>query len=218
VLLAICMVVAILTWAWARNGGVASGAGYGVLLGAFLATGVMGLIIGLKPRTAPFLSPLHAAGEGAFLGIISYIVPLQFKGVGEGVVIQAMLLCFGILTALLLAYSAGLVRLGSTATKVVLVATGGVAIYYFGGWLLSMFGLPVIQLGWQGGIAGIGFSLFVVVLASLNLVLDFQFIQAGVVNKAPKYMEWYGAFGLLVTLVWLYIEVLRLLAKIQSRD
>lgn len=215
ILTGICGAVSVVFYSMLKSGSIAVAMPW--LIGSLIGGLVLGLIISFVPRTAPFLSPVYAAAEGAVVGTISWIVPQHFK-VGEGVVIQAALLTFGILFALLIAYSAGLIRIGATATKVIVVATAGVAVYYIAVMLLNLFGMGIVSLGWQGGAIGIGFSLFVVALASLNLVLDFQFIEAGVMNKAPKHMEWYGAFGLLVTLVWLYIETLRLLAKIQSRD
>lgn len=216
ILIGICGVAAVLVWGW-LHGGSHNAAMTPLMLGSAIGGFLLAMVIVFKPRTAPFLSPLYAVIEGVFVGVISFFVPTAF-GAPEGVVIQAVLLTFGIFAALLMAYASGLVRLGSTATKVVTVATGGIAIYYLLGFVLGMVGLPIIQLGWDSGPIGIGFSVVVVILASLNLVLDFQFIEAGVQRNAPKHMEWYGAFGLLVTLVWLYIEVLRLLAKLQSRD
>lgn len=207
---------AAVTWGWLR-GAADPGATFGAGIGSMLIGLVLGLVIAFAPRTAPFISPLYALAEGVFVGAISVIVPQQFN-VGEGVVIQAMMLTFGILFALLAAFSIGMIRIGATAMKVIVVATAGVAVYYIGAMLMGLLGWPILQLGWEGGLWGIAFSAFVVVLASLNLVLDFQYIEAGVMNRSPKYMEWYGAWGLLVTLIWLYIETLRLLAKIQSRD
>ena len=123
-----------------------------------------------------------------------------------------------ILAALLIAFSMGVIRLGSTATKVVSVATIGVGLVYLASSVMYWTGFGSIGFIHQGGPIGIGFRLFVIVLASFNLVLDFQFVEQGVENQSPKYMEWYGAFGLVVTLIWLYLEILRLLAKLQSRD
>jgi uncharacterized YccA/Bax inhibitor family protein len=219
ILTAICATVAVFMWQTLQSGHGLQAA-YPWLIGSMLGTLVFGLVISFVPRTAPFLSPLYAVGEGVFVGAVSFAVPLMFKiKDGEGLVIQAVLLTFGILAAMLAGYSTGLLRMGSTAVKVVTVATAGIAVYYVAVLLLNLvFGMNIMSLGWQTGPIGIGFSLFVVVIASLNLVMDFQFIEAGVMNKAPKHMEWYGAYGLLVTLVWLYIETLRLLAKLQSRD
>jgi uncharacterized YccA/Bax inhibitor family protein len=212
ILLAICAVVAVAVWSWA-NTAASPGVVFGPTLGAILAGVVLALVISFKPATAPFLAPIYAVTEGVFVGAVSWFVPYRYQ-VGEAVVFQAAGLTFGILLALLIAYSAGLVRLGSTATKVVTVATGGIAIYYLAILGLGLVGIGIPNLHVDASPLGIGFSILVICLASLNLVLDFQFIEAGVVRGAPKHMEWYGAFGLLVTLVWLYVETLRLLSKL----
>jgi uncharacterized YccA/Bax inhibitor family protein len=126
-------------------------------------------------------------------------------------------LTFGTLAALLLAYRSGLIRATENFKLGVFAATGGIALLYLVSMVMGFFGksIPFIH---SAGPIGIGFSVFVVVIAALNLVLDFDFIETGAQRGAPKYMEWYGAFGLLVTLVWLYLEILRLLAKLQGRD
>lgn len=219
-LIAICASAAVATYQ-------VVGANPGLLTPAWIGALVISLIAGFTlyraPRLAPFLAPPFAAVEGVFAGAFSlfishWVATLKPGLVPETLILQAVLLTFGILFAMLAAFRLGLIRLGSTATKVVLVATAGVAVYYIAGMVIGLFVPSYQSLGWNAGPIGIGFSLFVVALASLNLVLDFQFIEAGVMNKAPKHMEWYGAFGLLVTLVWLYVEVLRLLAKLQARD
>jgi uncharacterized YccA/Bax inhibitor family protein len=127
-----------------------------------------------------------------------------------------MLTC-GILFALLAAYSTGLIKPSENFKLGIFAATAGVALFYLGTWVLSMFGIQVPGIFGNGWI-GIAFSGFVVVLAALNLVLDFDFIENGCAGGAPKHMEWYAAFGLLVTLVWLYLEILRLLSKLNSRN
>jgi uncharacterized YccA/Bax inhibitor family protein len=197
-----------------QNGTLASP--YPWALGAMLVAFIGGFVLRAKPRLAPFLAPPFSLAEGIFVGALSYIIPLMYNQVPEGLIFQALVLTFGILFALLAAFSVGMIRLGGTAMKVITVATVGVMFYYLVGMVLSLIGFSgFLSIAWDAGPIGIGFSLFVVVLASLNLVMDFQFIEAGVQNKAPKHMEWYGAFGLLVTLVWLYIETLRLLAKLR---
>src|SRR5690606_39162228 len=135
----------------------------------------------------------------------------------EGIVTQAVMLTFGTLFALLMAYRSGLIKATENFKLGVVAATGGIALVYLASMVLRMFGkdIPLIH---ESGLIGIGFSLFVIVVAALNLVLDFDFIESGVEAGAPKYMEWYAGFGLMVTLVWLYLEFLRLLSKLQSRD
>ena len=157
-------------------------------------------------------SPIYAVIEGVFLGVISSMMESKFPGI----VMQAVGLTFGVLFALLVAYKSKMIKVTDNFRLGVVAATGGIAILYFISIIMGFFGarIPFIH---ESGPLGIGFSLFVVVIASLNLVLDFDFIEKGAEYNAPKYMEWYGAFGLLVTLIWLYIEILRLLAKLNSR-
>ena len=217
ILLCLCSFTAVSAYTYMQ--GARSGSGELAILGSALAALILGWVISLAPRTAPFIAPIYALLEGAVVGLVSYVVPQHFHGkVDPGLIMQAVLLTFGIAAAVLVSFSLGMVRLSSTAAKVVIVATLGVSLYYSVVILLGLFGLGTgLSLGWSAGPAGIAFSLFVVVLASINLVLDFQFIEAGVTNGAPRHMEWYGAFGLMVTLVWLYFEVLRLLSKLQKR-
>ncbi len=127
-------------------------------------------------------------------------------------------LTFGVLAVLLLAYRSGLVRVTEKFQMGVIAATGGIAVFYFFTFILGFFGVHFTSI-FGSGLIGIGFSaVVVVVVAALNLVLDFDFIERGARAAAPKYMEWYAAFGLMVTLIWLYMEILRLLAKLRSRD
>jgi uncharacterized YccA/Bax inhibitor family protein len=174
---------------------------------------VVSLITIFKPAVSPFTAPLYAALEGLALGGISAGFEYRFPGI----VVNAVTLTFGTLAALLTAYSTRLVRPTENFKLGLLAATGGVCLVYVASFVLGFFGIS-IPLIHESGMVGIGFSLFVVVIAALNLVLDFDFIETGVRKGAPKYMEWYGGFGLLVTLVWLYLEILRLLSKLRSRD
>lgn len=181
-----------------------------------LGGAVVGLIFAIatifKPTWAPVTTPVYAAAEGVFLGGLSAIINAQYPGIA----FQAVCLTFGTLFSLLVAYQTGWIRATENFKLGVTAATGGIFLIYLVSWIMRMFGasIPFIH---EAGLIGIGFSLFVVVVAALNLVLDFDFIEDGAARGAPKYMEWYGAFGLLVTLVWLYIEILRLLAKLQRR-
>jgi uncharacterized YccA/Bax inhibitor family protein len=178
------------------------------LIGGF----VVALVTTFKPVAAPFTTPLYAALEGVVLGSISTFYEARYPGI----VINAVGLTFGTLAALLLAYRSGLIKATENFKLGVFAATGGIALLYMVSMVMGFFGrsIPFIH---DAGPIGIGFSIFVVILAALNLVLDFDFIERGAAQGAPKYMEWYGAFGLLVTLVWLYLEILRLLAKLQGR-
>jgi uncharacterized YccA/Bax inhibitor family protein len=134
-----------------------------------------------------------------------------------GIAIQAVSLTFGTLVVLLLAYRSGLIPVTEKFRMGIVAATGGIALFYVLQIVLGLFGVHFTAVN-GSGVIGIGFSIFVVIIAALNLVLDFDFIESGVRMGAPKYMEWYSAFGLMVTLIWLYFEILRLLSKLRSRD
>jgi len=182
---------------------------------------VLGLVGGLvvafatifKKEWAPFTTPLYAALEGLVLGAIS----VQYQQRYEGIVPLAVGLTMGTLGALLLAYTSRLIKVTQNFRLGVFAATGAIGLLYLVSFVLGIFGIR-IPLIHESGIIGIGFSVVVVTIAALNLVLDFDFIERGAASGAPKYMEWYAAFGLLVTLVWLYLEILRLLAKLQGKD
>ncbi len=184
----------------------------GYVLGGAIGGLVLALITVFKKTWSPVTAPLYALVEGFFLGAISAVFEMKYPGI----VFQAVLLTFGTLFALLAAYRTGLIKATENFKLGVVAATGGIALLYLASFVLSFFSInvPVIH---DASWLGIAFSLFVVVVAALNLVLDFDFIETGVAQGAPKYMEWYGAFGLMVTLVWLYVEFLRLLSKIQQR-
>ena len=172
---------------------------------------VIALITIFKKEWSPFTAPVYALVEGLFLGAIS----LVFEQIYPGIVMQAIGLTFGTLFSLLIAYKSRLIKVTKNFRLGVVAATGAIALIYLVSIGLRFFdiGVPYIH---ESGVVGIGFSLFVVVIAALNLVLDFDFIEHGADVGAPKYMEWYGAFGLIVTLIWLYLEILRLLAKIRD--
>ncbi len=182
------------------------------VLGGAIGGLILALVTTFKKTWAPVTAPLYALVEGFFLGAISAVYELRF----DGIVFQAVLLTFGTLFALLMAYRSGLIKATENFKLGVVAATGGIALVYLATIVLGFFNIN-IPLIHESGIVGIGFSLFVIVIAALNLVLDFDFIESGVEQGAPKYMEWYGAFGLMVTLVWLYLEFLRLLSKLNSR-
>jgi uncharacterized YccA/Bax inhibitor family protein len=182
-----------------------------VLLG-LLGGLVTALVTIFKPAASPYTTPLYAAFEGLLLGGLSLVFEARYPGI----VINAVGLTFGTLAVMLAAYSSGLIRPSENFKLGIVAATGGVAVLYLVSMVMGFFGksIPFIH---DSGPIGIAFSLFVVGLAALNLVLDFDFIERGAAMGAPRYMEWFGAFGLLVTLVWLYMEILRLLAKMQDR-
>tara|TARA_Y100001980_G_C14324892_1_gene144294 strand:- start:40 stop:588 length:549 start_codon:yes stop_codon:yes gene_type:complete len=173
---------------------------------------ILAMVTAFKPTISHITVPAYAIVQGVFLGVISMI----FDKMYPGIVVQAVFLTFGTLGALLLAYMSGLIEATENFKLGVAAATGGIAIMYLINFVMSFFGsgLSIIQ---SSSTMGIALSGFIVVIAALNLVLDFDFIEEGAEMGAPKYMEWYGAFGLLVTLIWLYLEILRLLAKLQNR-
>lgn len=211
ILICLLMFTAIFSWDRAYSA-VNPGELYPWLIGSGIAGFVVALITVFKKTAAPITAPIYAAIEGILLGILSAFYEMQFPGL----VFQAILLTFGTLFALLMAYRSGVIKATENFKLGVFAATGGIALIYLTTFILSFFGVSIPYIHGSGTI-GILFSLFVVVIAALNLVLDFDFIERGAERGAPKYMEWYAAFGLLVTLIWLYIEMLRLLSKLRSR-
>jgi uncharacterized YccA/Bax inhibitor family protein len=178
------------------------------VIGGFLCA----MVTVFKKEWSAVTAPLYALLEGLALGGISAVVDLRYPGIA----IQAVGLTFGTLFVLLLVYSSGVIKVTNKFRIGIVAATGGIALFYLVQMLLGFFGVHFAAINGSGAI-GIGFSLIVVAVAALNLVLDFDFIERGVECGAPKYMEWYGAFGIMVTLVWLYLEILRLLAKLSRR-
>ncbi len=177
---------------------------------------IVALVTIFKKEWAPVTVPIYAILEGLALGAFSKLFADIFE---PGIVPQAISLTLGILIALLFAYKTKIIKVTENFKLGLFAATAGIAVVYLISFLMSFFGgtgLPIMNPA-NASMLSIGFSLFVVVIASLNLVMDFDFIEKGVENSAPKYMEWYSAFGLLLTLIWLYVEILRLLAKLSSR-
>ncbi len=209
ILLMLVAVCATFTWNAYRTDPGASVAWMLVgLVGGF----VVALVTIFKKEWAMFTAPLYAILEGLMLGAVSAALESTYPGIP----IEAVALTFGTLLAMLIAYTSGLVKVTQNFRMGVIGATGGIMIVYLATLGLGFFGIHIPYI-YGSGWVGIGFSLFVVVIAALNLVLDFDLIDTGVKSGAPKYMEWYCAFGLLVTLVWLYLEMLRLLSKINRR-
>jgi uncharacterized YccA/Bax inhibitor family protein len=206
-LLALTLITAVYTWGqFNETRDPASVQGL-MMIGAIGGL-IVALITVFKTQTAPYTAPVYALLEGLFLGGIS----AMFEARMPGVVIQAVGLTFGTLFCLLAAYRSGLIRATENFKLGVVAATGGICLLYVVNIVMGLFGHPIGFIH-ESGTVGILFSAFVVVIAALNLVLDFDFIERGAEQGAPKYMEWYGAFGLLVTLIWLYLEILRLLGK-----
>ena len=186
----------------------------GLLIGCGIGGFIVAIITVFKKEWAPITVPIYAILEGGLLGAVSFM----YNSLYDGIVTNAIFLTVGILLSLLTAYRSGYIKATENFKLGVFAATGGIAIVYLINFIMSFFGssMGVMQID-NASPMSIGFSAIVVIIAALNLVLDFDFIEEGAEKGAPKYMEWYGAFGLLVTLIWLYLEILRLLAKLNSR-
>ena len=194
-----------------------------ILLGVFGGLGVA-IVLMFKKEWSPYLSPAYALFEGLFVGGISAFYEYSkastqdaYSGGYSGIVLQAVGLTFAVVIAMYLLFTFKIIKVTQRFKAIVFTATAGIAIFYFVCFLLGMFHVAAPSFLFQNSPLGIGFSVFVVALASMNLILDFDMIEQGAKLGAPKYMEWYGAFGLLVTIVWLYVEILRLLSKLSKR-
>ncbi len=222
-MLLLVAVVASATFTW---GMTTSGTGNPNLwaIGGVIVGFVLSLVIGFKPTLAPFLAPLFAVAYGLALGAISAVYEAQF-GTGtaggmplNGIVAQAIGLTFGTLAAMLILYATRIITVTQKFRAVVSVAIGGAMLFYIASFVLGLaFGIDLDPIA-NASPLSIGISVVLLIVASLKLLLDFDLIEHGSATGAPKYMEWYGGFALLVTLIWLYLEFLRLLAKLQSRD
>lgn len=195
--------------------------GKGVDVSPYMWTGAIGglvvaLVIIFKKTWAPYLAPAYALLEGLFVGAISAYYNYAFAEKAPFIITQAVGLTFGVAIAMFVLYNMRIIRATETFKSVIITATAGIAIFYLITIVLRFFNIDIPFIH-QGSTFGIIFSLIVVAIAALNLILDFDMIEKGSDAGAPKYMEWYGAFGLLVTIVWLYLEILRLLGKLNSR-
>jgi len=184
-----------------------------LMIGGMIGGFICAMVTIFKKEWSAVTAPIYALLEGLVLGGLSALLDLRYPGIG----IQAVSLTFGTLFVMLMLYRSGLIKVTQKLRMGIVAATGGICVFYLLEMVLGFFGIQFISVN-GSGVIGIGFSLIVVAVASLNLVLDFDFIEQGVQFGAPKYMEWYGAFGIMVTLVWLYLEILRLLSKIRSRN
>jgi uncharacterized YccA/Bax inhibitor family protein len=200
-------------YAWSLFDKQAPGLGYGLLIGASIGGLVFAFVTIFFPRAAPITAPIYAGLEGVVLGTISAV----FEAMYPGIVVQAVSLSVGVLAVMLFVYGTGIIRATERFKIGVVAATGAVCLVYLATWILSFFNVGVPYIHGSGPI-GIGFSVIVVIIAALNLILDFDFIEQGVRYQAPRYMEWYAGFSLLVTLVWMYLEILRLLAKLKGES
>jgi uncharacterized YccA/Bax inhibitor family protein len=185
-----------------------------LMVGGGIGGFILALVTVFKKQWAPVTAPLYALLEGLFLGGISAMYNARM----EGIVLQAVMLTFGVMAAMLFLYQSRIIRVTPGFVKGLMAATLGIVIFYGASLLLSFFGINALTNALNDSSAwGIGLSIFIVCIAALNLVLDFAMIEAGTATGAPKYMEWYCSFALMVTLIWLYLEILRLLAKSSRR-
>lgn len=211
-LLLLC-VVATSAWTWGLGHSNAPEATIPWMVGGLIGGFITAIVTIFKKTWSPITAPLYALLEGLVLGGISALLEKTYHGIA----VEAVGLTLGTLFVMLLAYKTGMIRATEGLKLGIIAATGGIAIFYLVEMVLSfVFHFQFAAINGSGPL-GIAFSLFVVVVAALNLVLDFDMIETGVRGGAPKYMEWYGAFGLMVTLIWLYLEILRLLAKVRRR-
>ncbi len=186
------------------------------MIGSAILGLVLVLIMAFKKQWSAFLAPVYAIAEGVFVGAISAYYNFAFAEIAPNIIMQAVGLTFGVVIAMFLLYQFGVIKATERFKSVIITATAGIAIFYALSFILRMFGvqMPLIH---DSSMYGIIFSLVVVGIAALNLILDFDLIEQGAKKGAPKYMEWYGAMALMVTIVWLYLEILRLLSKFAKR-
>ena len=213
----ILLLCAVATAAWTWNSFLNTRdlgfAGPAMILGAFGGL-IVGFVTAFKKEWSPVTAPLYALLEGLVLGGLSAVFNARFPGIA----MEAVALTFGTLFVMLMLYKSGIIKVTQKFRIGVVAAIGGIFLFYMAQMVLGLFHISFFGSVYGSGIVGIGFSLIVVGIASLNLVLDFDFVEQGVAYGVPKYMEWYAAFGIMVTLVWLYLEILRLLAKLRSRN
>jgi uncharacterized YccA/Bax inhibitor family protein len=211
-LLAILSATALWSWAAESRGDLQPVILPAAAIGGF----ILAMITIFRPSVSPWTAPVYAAFEGVFLGSLSYLIENSLARKYPGIAIQAVSMTTGTLFVMLFVYGTRLIRVTDKLRAGIVAATGALCLVYLIAFVASFFGANVPFINSPTPI-GIGFSVFVVGLAAFNLLLDFDFIERGANSAAPKYMEWYGAFGLMVTLVWLYLEILRLLRKLQDR-
>ncbi len=194
------------------------------LMMILMVTGIIGglitaLVISFKPNLSTYLAPLYGILEGFFLGALSAILNESFAKKFPGLIITSVGLTLGVAFAMFLLYNFRIIKPTQKFKSVLFAATGGIAVFYLITMVIGLFNVnvPFMHFG-DSSLLGIGISLFVVAIAALNLILDFERIEMGAEMGAPKYMEWYSAFGLLVTIVWLYVEIVKLLSRFSSKD
>jgi uncharacterized YccA/Bax inhibitor family protein len=222
-LLAICSITAIVFWMQAVTPALLNnnlGSMFPWLIGSVIGGIVLGLVCCFVPKSSPFVGPVYAAVEGVALATISAFVMQRFLGkMDPSLIFQAVTLTFAIFGGMLIGFAGGVIKAGGILQKMFIACSIGVGLYFVVILVGNVFlGAGIPNLWASASPIGIGFSVLLVLMASYSLVLDFDLIQRGVRTGAPKYMEWYAGVGLLISLVWLYIEILRLLAKMRSND
>jgi uncharacterized YccA/Bax inhibitor family protein len=211
--LLLLFVVAAAAWTWGLSHSETPEAAFPWMIGGLIGGFVVALVTIFKREWSPVTAPIYALLEGLLLGGISAIFEKSYPGIA----VEAISLTFGVMFVMLLAYKFRIVQATRGFKLGVIAATGGIAIVYLINMVMGVFFHSQMSFLNAATPLGIGISLFVVIIASLNLILDFDMIETGARMGAPKYMEWYGAFGLMVTLIWLYMEMLRLLSKLRRR-
>jgi len=210
--LMLLLVIAAAAYTWNMVMGADPGRAGTLAMTGAIGGFILALVTIFRPQSSAITAPIYAILEGLFLGAISAIINAQYPGVA----FQAVLLTIGTLFTMLLLYRSGTIRATPRFRRGVMMATGAVFFAYLISWILALLGMPVGFMHSAGPI-GILINLVIIVIAALNLIMDFDFIERGSQMGAPKFMEWYGAFGLMVTLIWLYLEFLRLLSRFASR-
>ena len=213
---AILLFLVLLSAGWTWNVFVQSGMNpasvSGYMMGGVIGGLIAALVTVFKKEWAPYTAPVYALLEGLFIGGVSSLFEANYPGI----VIQATMMTFGTLAVMLAVYKSGLIEVNDKFRIGVVAATGAIALVYFISFIASFFGASMSFI-YGSGLFGIGFSMVVVGIAALNLLLDFDLIEQGASHGLPKYMDWYAAFSLMVTLIWLYVEILRLLSKLRER-
>jgi len=211
----LAVLVAAAMWTWSKTSDPSSAGFVSVtFIGSMIVGFILAMATSFKPKWSPVTAPLYAACEGLLLGILSAYFEMRYPGI----VVQAVGLTFAVTFAMLMGYKAGWLQATPGLRKGLMIAMGGIMIFYAAIWIASMFGIHPPGFINGGGPLGIAFSLFVVGIAAMSLILDFDLIESYSREGVGKYMEWYGAFALMVTLIWLYMEILRLLSKINRRN
>lgn len=214
VILLMALVIAAAAFTWSKfmvQAETGEGIVQGWMIGGSIVGFILALVISFKKEMAPFLSPIYAVCEGLCIGALSAYFELMFPGL----VMRAVVLTFGVLFAMLFLYKTRMIQATQRFRAIVMAATIGIAVAYLATFIIGLFGVNTTFM-FGGGTLGIVISLVIVVVAALNLILDFDFVEKGADAGLPAYFEWYSAFGLMVTLIWLYIEILRLLAILAS--